>query len=38
MADKGDHPGVHIDPTDFYKDVRQEASSTSNKDKQKETN
>ena len=24
MADKGDHPGIHIDPTDFYKDVRKE--------------
>lgn len=45
MADKGDHPGVHIDPADFYKDTKQGAVNKNikkegewNKDKQEDKN
>jgi len=33
-ADKGDHPGIHIEPTDFYKDIKKEEKSTENINKQ----
>ncbi len=33
MADKGDHPGVHIDPTDFYKDLKQEDKNVKDTEK-----
>jgi len=33
-ADKGDHPGIHIDPTDFYKDIKKEEKYTENINKQ----
>ena len=40
MADKGYDPGVHIDPADFYKDIKQgqKAEGEVNKDKQENKN
>jgi hypothetical protein len=29
MADKGDHPGYHIDPSDFYKDLKKDKETSS---------
>ena len=34
MADKGDHPGIHIDPTDFYKDAKKEVKPEVQKNKE----
>jgi hypothetical protein len=32
MADKGDHPGYHLDPTDFYKDLNKDEKKPSGVD------
>ena len=38
MADKGDHPGIHIDPTDFYKDAKQDINNKNQQASDKDKN